>query len=854
MSRPPPENRSNTATSQVRFQRDFKRQEEENEAFLNSDNVSSLTELTEKLAQETLSDIQIIVQEEFVMIGKTELDKLSGPKFTFALIIRNDLSYQAFLNEKPFSKDNFSHIISNTITNVTQVLNAIAVMKNAIDDKNLDSKSLLSLIKLFKDYISESEMDEAIEKKLLFLLEQMHLAIFPSNKRYSPALLAMASMWLSSSSSLYKQIIDEDILSLPSVRHLKRISKALSVECGLTSSAKAYLTSRGKNLSTFEKAVVLIFDEIYTAQRVEFQSGKLYGYENESVTKTLLCFMIKSVSGKYQDVVSLTPVSHMNSTFLKEMFDIAITALTDCDFDVVGMSGDNHSANRKFYTTELCLGKLDISISHPVLPNKKIFLLFDSVHNFKNIYNNFMNRQIFVCPPFKNEEIGSPSFRHLETLHNIEKGKPIKMAHKLTEKVLHPMSIEKTNVKLADAFFHESTIAALEFYSNNGFPEFKQTVPFMKLIRKLWNICNVKTPSAGKHKRDKSRDPIWNGDSENLKFLSDFVSWLEMWKKNSQIKETLTRETLIAIEQTCKALIGLANYLIEEKGFYYVLLGLAQSDPVEGRFGQYRQMSGANYYVSVRQVLDAEKSIRLKALAKYPDSFFDNIKNVCENSKEDCVEICNNSAIDIVAELNIEKLPLTCKDIGDENIIYYVSGYIGRSLIHGLPCSKCQQLVISSHNAPSVVISGGERDNPEDESRMRSFLEQLNRGGLSTPSDICYISCIYIWNLYFEIKENQDLKSKLFESENPMKTFCSALKIQIENDADAAVLFDQKCEDNHLFSNIMNKIAIKMFKIMTKNFVKEINETVYKCTKRPKSSDKNCCSSRKMLKLTSNSS
>ena len=30
-----------------------------------------------------------------------------------------------------------------------------------------------------------------------------------------------------------------------------------------------------------------------------------------------------------------------------------------------------------------------------------------------------------------------------------------KMAHKLTDKVLHPHSIEKTNVGLADAAFHE---------------------------------------------------------------------------------------------------------------------------------------------------------------------------------------------------------------------------------------------------------------------------------------------------------------------------------------------------------------------------------------------------------------
>ena len=43
------------------------------------------------------------------------------------------------------------------------------------------------------------------------------------------------------------------------------------------------------------------------------------------------------------------------------------------------------------------------------------------------------------------------NFNHIKSLCHIEMGKPIKMAHKLNDKVLNPCSLEKTNVKLADS-------------------------------------------------------------------------------------------------------------------------------------------------------------------------------------------------------------------------------------------------------------------------------------------------------------------------------------------------------------------------------------------------------------------
>ena len=47
-----------------------------------------------------------------------------------------------------------------------------------------------------------------------------------------------------------------------------------------------------------------------------------------------------------------------------------------------------------------------------------------------------------------------------------------------------------------------------------------------------------------------------------------------------------------------------------------MLLGKFQTDNLEDRFGQYRMLSGSNYLVSVNEVLQSEKKLKVKNLFK----------------------------------------------------------------------------------------------------------------------------------------------------------------------------------------------------------------------------------------------
>jgi len=80
-----------------------------------------------------------------------------------------------------------------------------------------------------------------------------------------------------------------------------------------------------------------------------------------------------------------------------------------------------------------------------------------------------------------------------------------------------------------------------------------------------------------------------------------------LWKIN---------ETLTALQNTCSGLIEVADYSSSELGLSYVLLGKFQTDCLEARFGQYRQLLCGGHNFSQRQIIESEKKLRLPSTLK----------------------------------------------------------------------------------------------------------------------------------------------------------------------------------------------------------------------------------------------
>lgn len=200
-------------------------------------------------------------------------------------------------------------------------------------------------IKLARDLLVACSCDEEFYQLLEFIAEQLDLCRkSKGGRRYSTESIIRSYLWYIYSPTLYRQL--RQLFILPSPNRLKQLSNACLSSATVID--HHYLAVRTKNLSERDKNVNLSIDEIYTAQRIEYSSGtgSLIGLADDNEpAKTVLAFMVKSLSSHYQDVVKLIPLNHLTAEKLLEYFMCIIKALTT-HLSVVSVSVDNHSVNR----------------------------------------------------------------------------------------------------------------------------------------------------------------------------------------------------------------------------------------------------------------------------------------------------------------------------------------------------------------------------------------------------------------------------------------------------------------------------------------------------------------------------
>ena len=589
------------ATSSSRHQQEAARLDVLEQSFTASDNVSglTLTEIQARLQAETAvpGGFLTAIQSDKLLIYVLDVDDCI-PRVLACITLDNDLHLTLSLNQSRVSSTHYEDLVSGSLEHLSQLINLMARLKAWTTDNSSWPLSVtvnmaINTLKVGLNNLSNDECPE--HQRLTFIIEQLKLLSTSKFARnYTSQMTVMAYVVHATSAAAYNALLESGVLCLPSVSTLKKVTKRLDSKTGLDNTA--YLKLRTSKLTEQQRAVVLIIDEIYVAKRAEYSGGEVQGLTADgSVASTLLCFMIKSLTCKYKDIVAIYPMCRLTAEKEHECFKAVMTLLSNVTVRVVAVSVDNAAVNRKFYIDCLCNGTLTTHITDAV-SGQPIFLLFDPVHNLKNIYNNFQSRKSFDCPSMGNNlpEGCLAKFADVVELHELESTMALKKAHTLTVSALHPKSVEKTSVKLATAVFSESTRDAMKFYCNNeGKTSWRGTVDFLSLIIKLWNVLNVKSRTKGKHKRDLTMDPVRSSLDWKLEFLREFADFLDRWEKSR--KAGLSRETFLAVRHTCLSLADCTSYLLDKLDLPYVLLGHLQSDAIESRFGWLRQLSGANY-------------------------------------------------------------------------------------------------------------------------------------------------------------------------------------------------------------------------------------------------------------------
>ena len=135
-----------------------------------------------------------------------------------------------------------------------------------------------------------------------------------------------------------------------------------------------------------------------------------------------------------------------------------------------------------------------------------------------------------------------------------------------------------------------------------------------------------------------------------------------------------------------------------------------QSDPIERKFSQYRQISGGRFLVSLREVTNLERIIRFRSLVKADINFWK------EDLGSDKPSLDFSALLALLSEHEIEIAESTL-DSGSE-VSTTIAGYIAKKLVKRSNCDSCKSLLIAS----SMDLA------------ENHYLNLLSRGGLIVPS------------------------------------------------------------------------------------------------------------------------
>jgi hypothetical protein len=755
-----------------------------------------------------------------------KLDCTEVPKIIVSFKINRNFFVQIFLNKLPLDSNSMNWLLGpdSKCTRWTEFDSLLSHLDGFCEEEVEAVSTAEKLKKCVGEIkkIVELEFEPSDDQvgKINFAANQILLSQQKKPAYDTDFLLWCCRTLYTTGVNTYDMIRNSGMISMPHSRYLRKLS---NVDIKDNDHPHIfYIKNKIKSLKPHEMYVNLLLDEIYVRPSISYTGGNLIGsaINADEPATTLQVFMITSVLSSNKDVIALYPIKNLKTELLLELVHKVLHYLNSVGFKVITLISDNNRVNRNMFE-RLCDNNMKSYIDHPYTPGLKLFLLFDTVHLLKCIRNNLLNQkyppQTFVCPNFErfSEKFIAP-LKPLKELYISERGKIIKCAPDLSEKVLFPSNLERQNVTLVVKMFNEKNIAALK---NSNISNAKNLSVFIEIILKWWNIVNVKSPYKGKELRLNECNPIEFISDSNIAFLKNFHKWLSSWEnmdgqglKTNQRLGKLSIETSFSLRHTVNAHIDLCEYLLKDLKLSYVLLGKFQTDPLERKFSQYRQMSGGNYNISVSQVLESDKKLKIVNYLKTNSSIKRiNIKSLeISLDEEDFIENYNKKTY---ISSYITQYKNLCNDIDtnlDENkdTLIYIAGYVAYTVNKKLNCTLCKSRTNINKNVDF------------DENNLSEYVKCLDRGGLKYPSDFVLNICNITFKIFEKILEH---KENEFIKIHNQKQIIMQISMELIGNSEN---FEEICPCSNSLERITKLCVISMTNILLNNYSKKCINTI----------------------------
>ena len=421
----------------------------------------------------------------------------------------------------------------------------------------------------------------------------------------------------------------------------------------------------------------------------------------------------------------MIPVAKLTSEFLSEQVNGNISSIKSAGGSVRALICDDNRTNQKF------LKSFQVAPNKPWRTIDNVFLLFDYVHLTKSIRNNWITEKTRELVFEDNGIKKTAKWAHLLALYKAESKNPYCKLSNLNEAAVMPKNTEKQSVPLCLRVFCDETATALLTHSEvKDVPGVSDTALFIQKVVTFWKIVNVKYTGADVRQNDYLKGAIFYPNDDRLELLLNFGRMcLQMISRPRFRVKQLTRDTSLAVHQTCFGLVDLARYLLASS-HVFVCLGKFTTDKLEKAYSKLRQGSGGTYFITVQQVIEKLNIQKTKLLLQTTSS----IDNLPEETGHQCSQ-CDYNLDEEGSEIfdNIANLENSIT-IDTKMALVYIAGYVTR---------KDSELTESELLDVTTFYFG----------KYGEYTDNLDRGGLNIPNDSACQWTFFSYSLFVGVKD-----------------------------------------------------------------------------------------------------
>lgn len=497
------------------------------------------------------------------------------------------------------------------------------------------------------------------------------------------------------------------ILKLPSVDTLVRFLNVSSVSPGFDHSLLDNINSAVQRLNNVDRCVVLLMDEINLKKNLQYNiRGEYvngledfgYGRRNSLPASSALCFMIRSITGNFRQLIGYVLSSGaVKINNLQSLLEKCLLKLDEIGLRVMCITTDQASNFSLLFKT------LGVTPSDPYYwfdtgnYKRRIIVMPDVPHLIKSTRNAIYANYISTSE-------GVVTWKFIKEAYKLRLQSNFPYIPKITEAHVNLTPFGgKMKVKLASQVLSRSVGKALEVMRLEGKidPSSFATEQFCLKMNDLFDVLNSSPSQRG---RTPFHQELKLG-SEGWKFLSEIKSWIEGWKIYRVRDNRLKTSQFRFVNGWLQAINGAKELLIEfntNYNLHYIYTRRLCQDPLENCFGDIRGAGGWSDNPTCSQFEALFQRAAINSLVQ-----ISSFKN-CEEDDTHNFLITNTSNKKIVKQMSLSKLTPAANlsiffpstnigDLDELNGMRYVCGVLAKKILNfhkKKTCSVCNLTTI----------------------------------------------------------------------------------------------------------------------------------------------------------------